>query len=80
MENIDKLKIRRLNNFGNLCLVSRSENSRLSNFTPKAKKDFYTKQNNNSIKQQIMMAEDNWTKDEIKLHNKAMIEILKNAF
>jgi uncharacterized protein with ParB-like and HNH nuclease domain len=31
-----------LDNFGNLCLISGSKNSRLSNFMPAAKKDYYT--------------------------------------
>ena len=31
-----------LDNFGNLCLISGNKNSRLSNFMPTAKKDYYT--------------------------------------
>ena len=83
MENIPSLKKKRLNNFGNLCLISNSENSRLSNFTPKAKRDFYKKQKDNSIKQQIMMNEskyNNWSIEEIKNHNKEMLQVLKESF
>lgn len=80
MENIDKLEETILNCFGNLCLVTNSENSRLSNFTPKAKKDFYLKQQNQSIKQRIMMEDtDNWNKVNIKKHQNEMIDILKGT-
>ena len=78
MKNIDKLDGPILNSFGNLCLVTSSENSRLSNFTPKAKKEFYSKQSNNSIKQRIMMKSENWTEYEIKKHQSQMIELLTN--
>jgi len=79
MENIDPLDDNILNCFGNLCLISNSENSRLSNFTPQAKKDFYTKQQNNSLKQNIMMHYKEWTKKEILCHHKKMIKILKES-
>ncbi len=80
MKNIDKLEETILNCFGNLCLVTNSENSRLSNFTPKAKKDFYLKQQNQSIKQRIMMEDtDNWNKVNIKKHQNEMIDILKGT-
>lgn len=78
MENIKELDECTLNYFGNLCLVSKSENSRLSNFTPKAKKEFYSQQSNNSIKQRIMMNALNWGKMEIEAHQNEMLEILKN--
>ena len=76
MKKIAELKEDIIHDFGNLCIVSRSENSRLSNFTPKAKKEFYTKQSNNSIKQQIMMHNDEWTEKEIEKHGNKMKEIL----
>ena len=61
MENIPSLKKKRLNNFGNLCLISNSKNSRLSNYMPNAKKEHY--QNSptiDSIKQRIMMEYLDW--------------------
>ena len=76
MKKIAELKEDIIHDFGNLCIVSRSENSRLSNFTPKAKKEFYTKQSNNSIKQQIMMNHADWTEKEIEKHGSEMKEIL----
>lgn len=65
-----------LDSFGNLCLVTNSENSRLSNFTPKAKKEFYSKQQNQSIKQRVMMETDEWDKDTIIIHQENMISLL----
>lgn len=73
-----------LDNFGNLCLISGSKNSRLSNFMPAAKKDYYTgSQTIDSIKQRIMMEYENWDTNginnynEIKEHSEKMTEILK---
>ena len=72
-----------LDNFGNLCLISRSKNSRLSNFMPAAKKDYYSGSPAiDSIKQRIMMEYDQWdtngtnNHNEIEEHSKKMIEIL----
>ena len=78
MENITPLKEDILNSFGNLCLIHSSENSRLSNFTPKAKKEFYSKQINNSIKQKIMMDYRKWGKEEIEQHSEEMKKVLEN--
>lgn len=73
-----------LNNFGNLCLISGSKNSRLSNFMPAAKKDYYTGSTTiDSIKQRIMMEYEHWdtngtnNHNEIKEHSEKMTEILK---
>ncbi len=72
-----------LDNFGNLCLISGSKNSRLSNFMPTAKKDYYTGSSTiDSIKQRIMMEYENWdTKgtnnhNEIKEHSEKMAKLL----
>jgi hypothetical protein len=77
-------KIDWLNNFGNLCLISSSKNSRLSNYMPKAKKDHY--ENNptiDSIKQRIMMEYESWDIEggnninEIEEHGEKMKDILR---
>lgn len=72
-----------LDNFGNLCLISGSKNSRLSNFMPTAKKDYYTGSSTiDSIKQRIMMEYENWdtngtnNHNEIKEHSEKMTELL----
>jgi len=64
--------------FGNLCLISSSKNSRLSNYMPSAKKDHYYKVGADSLKQQEMMKEINWAEEEIINHSDTMKEILKN--
>jgi uncharacterized protein with ParB-like and HNH nuclease domain len=72
-----------LDNFGNLCLISGSKNSRLSNFMPVAKKDYYTGSLTiDSIKQRIMMEYEHWdtnginNHNEIKEHSEKMTELL----
>ena len=80
MEGIEKLEDENLNSFGNLCLISHNENSRLRNHTPIAKKDYYLKLKNNSLKQRIMMNEyDVWNKKEIKNHYTQMKNIIDKS-
>ncbi len=67
-----------LNNFGNLCLISRSKNSKLSNSLPRAKKEHYINNDIDSIKQAIMMSYNNWGKEEIEKHGKEMKKLLKS--
>lgn len=67
-----------LNNFGNLCLISRSKNSKLSNSLPRAKKEHYINNDIDSIKQAIMMSYNNWGEEEIKKHGKEMKKLLKS--
>ena len=77
IENIPKLADGVLNCFGNLCLISRSKNSRLSNLPPEAKKSYYIDNRiKDSIKQGLMMSYEKWTEKEIKEHNKIMKEII----
>lgn len=61
-----------LNSFGNLCLISHSKNSRLSNFMPEAKKEYYKKNTIDSIKQYLMMKEARWDEMAIEQHYKSM--------
>ncbi len=66
-----------LNHFGNLCLISISKNSRLSNYMPNAKKEHYNNSPTiDSIKQRIMMEYENWNTSEIKKHGEKMKELL----
>lgn len=79
MEGNKELEKEYLNNFGNLCLISSSKNSRLSNYMPQAKKDHYQNSTSiDSIKQRIMMTETKWSKQEITNHNEQMKKILLN--
>ena len=80
MEGFPKMKdIETLNCFGNLCLISHSKNSRLSNFSPANKKEFYLK-NIDSVKQYIMMSDSikEWNENAIIEHNNNMIKLLKS--
>ena len=66
-----------LHSFGNLCLISRSNNSRYSNFEPSAKRDHSKNSNlNESLKQAIMFQtlEDKraWNKQQIIIHQNEM--------
>ena len=69
--------------FGNLCLISPSSNSRLSNYSPADKKKFYTEtERAESLKQAIMMSYEEWGPEgqgikNIESHEKAMLELLK---
>lgn len=77
MEGQDRLDINTLDNFGNLCLISRNKNSKLSNYMPTAKKEHYAKRGSiESIKQQIMMQEKHWQGIEIEDHAEKMKTIL----
>lgn len=67
-----------LNNFGNLCLISRSKNSKLSNYSPDAKKEHYLNKDIDSIKQAIMMSYNNWDAKEIKQHGEDMKNLLNS--
>ena len=69
-----------LDKFGNLCLISRSKNSELSNYSPKAKAEHYGKSSTiESLKQQLMIQrKDKWDEDAIIKHQKEMIDILNN--
>lgn len=74
----DRLPPETLNSFGNLCLISHSKNSTLSNYMPKAKKDHYKAGAIDSIKQWLMMQEDDWGTKEILNHYNEMVGILKS--
>jgi uncharacterized protein with ParB-like and HNH nuclease domain len=77
-----KLAADDLNHFGNLCLISRSKNSKLNNYMPTAKKEHYT--NNpvsESLKQRIMMeVKEKWEETAISEHGEEMIEVLKDGY
>lgn len=64
--------------FGNLCLISSSKNSRLSNHMPEAKKDYYRRVGADSLKQSRMMEEKYWGELQIKEHGEWMKELLMN--
>ena len=73
-----------LHSFGNLCLISHSKNSRLSNFQPQSKLEYFEpnlkKKNIESLKLykmiQHLRTAKNWGQHEIKAHGDEMLEIL----
>ena len=65
-----------LNSFGNLCLISHEKNSRLSNFMPSAKKEFYQYNTVDSVKQHLMMKSEIWDSKAINRHFSDMRETL----
>lgn len=73
------------NRFGNLCLISHSNNSSYSNMLPEAKKQRRNARGaNESLKQIIMMSYAEWGPSEqgrknIQVHEKEVIDILKST-
>lgn len=69
-----------VDSFGNLCLISRSTNSKLSNYLPNAKKEHYLRSKHaESLKQVLMMSYSQWGPEKpevIARHQKMMIAIL----
>ncbi|GAM10467.1 hypothetical protein OR1_02756 [Geobacter sp. OR-1] len=78
MPGYKSLKTEYLDSFGNLCLISHSKNSRLSNQPPIAKKSHYKTQDLDSVKQWLMMTfnPDAWDEDTIAKHESEMISIM----
>lgn len=81
MENFQEMAAEHLHDFGNICLISASKNTKLSNFSPIQKTDLYKKAGIDSIKQKIMMDICNnnkgkWTQKEIREHAIAMQKVL----
>ena len=71
-----QLDVKPLNSFGNLCLISHDKNSRLSNFMPVAKKEFYKNNTLDSVKQHLMMQAEPWDAHAIREHYEQMTEVL----
>ncbi len=83
MDGHAKLDDSNLHSFGNLCLISHSKNSRLSNFQPKAKRDHFkaaiSDKSIDSLKLyemiKLMDASNSWGRDEIEQHERSMLDI-----
>lgn len=77
-------KMKDVDRFGNLCLISPSSNSRLSNYSPSDKKKFYQENNRaESLKQAMMMSYSDWGPEgvgheNILNHETEMIITLRN--
>jgi hypothetical protein len=75
----DRLPPDVLNSFGNLCLISHSKNSKLSNSMPQAKKEHYKVGTLDSVKQRLMMNFERWDAETIMAHDREMKEILLSS-
>ena len=75
----DSLPAETLNSFGNLCLISHSKNSRLSNFMPEAKREYYRNNTIDSVKQYLMMESPQWDTSAISKHYDKMEEVLLSS-
>ncbi len=68
-----------LHSFGNLCLISHSNNSRVSNFLPRQKNELYERSDTESLKLAFMMSSGNWGPehpDVVAEHERMMVEVL----
>lgn len=79
-----KMDAKPLNDIGNLCLISRSKNSKLSNYQPLAKTEHYYKAGIDSIKQSVMMEiaknGNEWGVRQIQKHHKDVESLLLDSF
>lgn len=88
MDNFPTMDDKHLHNIGNLCLISASKNSKLSNYQPLAKTEHYHKSKIDSVKQKIMMdvvtknknKEQPWWIDEIEAQAQYIHEVLLRSF
>ena len=76
MDGYQPLESKPLNTFGNLCLISHSKNSRLSNFMPEAKKEYYRNNPIDSVKQHLMIQFEHWDAERIAEHYETMKNVL----
>ncbi|MBQ4676635.1 DUF262 domain-containing protein [Aeromonas hydrophila] len=84
MDGYQPVKEIALHSFGNLCLISHSKNSRLSNFQPQQKQEhFEASLANNQIDSlkllamiRLMKEKGRWQEDEIAEHQKQMLQVL----
>lgn len=86
MDGHAELDEKSLHRFGNLCLISHSKNSRLSNFQPKAKRDHFraaiSKKQIDSLKIyemfKVMDAADEWGVLQIEKHEQQMLALFEH--
>ncbi|WP_279487104.1 DUF262 domain-containing protein [Aeromonas veronii] len=84
---VHKVLDKSLHSFGNLCLISHSKNSRLSNFQPQQKQEhFEASLANNQIDSlkllamiRLMKKKGRWQEDEIAEHQKQMLQVLLSS-
>ena len=77
-ENRDKWNDNNIHSFGNLSLITVSDNSKFSNYYPEMKKDRFHNIIKKSPKLKLMASYKNWNEENMKEHEREMIDILKN--
>lgn len=87
-----KMDDKHLHDIGNLCLISNSKNSELSNYSPVAKTEHYSKTSYDSLKQEVMMDVVNenkgkvsdtqllWWNNEVERHHEFIESIVLSSF
>ena len=88
MDNFPTMDNEHLHNIGNLCLISASKNSKLSNYQPLAKTEHYHKSKIDSVKQKIMMdvvnknknKEQPWWIEDVEAQAQYIQEVLLRSF
>lgn len=76
----DEIKKATLNSVGNLCLISRSSNSKYNDYNFQAKKEQFQKKNSTeSLKQAIIYSYDEWSKVKIDEHKKEIEDLFKGC-
>ena len=76
----DGFKDEILHSFGNLALISSSENSSLSNNSFIAKKDWFKNNDIMSLKLFKVFENDNWVEENVIAHQVAMLKVLQKSF
>ncbi|MBZ7979572.1 DUF262 domain-containing protein [Campylobacter sp. RM12642] len=76
----DGFKDEILHSFGNLALISSSENSSLSNNSFIAKKDWFKNNDIMSLKLFKVFENDNWDEEKVIAHQDAMLKVLQKSF
>lgn len=82
VDEVPALEGEALHCFGNLCLISHSKNSRLSNLPPEAKRSLYPNNTFDSPKQRLMLDElekGSWNEEAIFRHDSAMKNLLLDS-
>ena len=79
---VDERQLDKLNQLGNLCLVSHSENSRLSNLLPEAKRGKVIARLNSgrstqSLSQLIMLMHETWDASAIEIYTDKLKDLIK---
>ena len=73
-----------LHDIGNLCLISASKNSKLSNNSPLAKTDYYGKSGYDSLKQKemmdVVMTRKVWWNNEVEENHKYIEDLVRSSF